>query len=56
MDVGFFVVVLFIVCLVLFFKRVSPCNNSGCPGIPFVDQAGLEPTEISLPLLLKYWD
>ena len=31
------------------FLRVSLCSP-GCPGIPFVDQSGLEPTEIHLPL------
>ena len=38
--------------VVLIFRgRVSLCNNStGCPGTLFVDQAGLELTEILLPL------
>jgi hypothetical protein len=30
--------------------------NAGCPGTHFVDQAGLELTKISLPLLPKHWD
>ena len=35
--------------------RVSLCGP-GCPGTLSVDQAGLQPTEIHLPLLPKYWD
>ena len=32
------------------------CNSSGCPGSQFVGQAGLELTEIHLPLPPKCWD
>ena len=38
-----------------FFKTVSLCSP-GCPRTHFVDQAGLELTEILLPLFLECWD
>ena len=36
--------------------RVSLCNSPGCPEAHFVDQAGLELTEIPLCLSPKGWD
>uniref|UniRef100_A0A8C8W738 SKP1 component POZ domain-containing protein n=1 Tax=Peromyscus maniculatus bairdii TaxID=230844 RepID=A0A8C8W738_PERMB len=37
-------------------QSVSLFNSPGCPGTPFVDQAGLELSEICLPLSPKCWD
>ena len=50
---AFFVLLLgiFVRCFCLF---VFMCN-SACPGAPFVEQAGLELTEICLPLPVR-WD
>ena len=39
----------FVVVVVLFFKTRTLCST-GCPGTHYVDQAGLELTEIHLPL------
>ncbi|KAL6045915.1 hypothetical protein STEG23_018413, partial [Scotinomys teguina] len=36
--------------------KVYLCNSPGCPGTRFVDQAGLELTEIYLSLPPKCWD
>jgi hypothetical protein len=36
--------------------RVSLCNSPGCPGTCYVDQTGLELTEIPLPLPPECWD
>ena len=43
-------------CLFVFRGRVSLCNSSGCPGTHLVDQAGLELTEIHLPLPPRNWE
>ena len=40
----------------VFQDRVSLYHISGCPQSPFVDQAGLELTQICLLLPPKYWD
>ena len=40
----------FVVVLVLFFQTGFPCSFGGCPGTHSVDQAGLDLTEIRLPL------
>ncbi|CAO2589176.1 hypothetical protein LEMLEM_LOCUS5296 [Lemmus lemmus] len=37
-------------------KRVSLVHCPGCPGTHFIDQTGLELTEIHLPLPPKFWD
>jgi hypothetical protein len=50
-HINFFGLVLFVSSFVLFLRQRSP----GCPGACCVDQAGLELTEIILPLLPKYW-
>ena len=42
--------------LSVFFKTVSWCNSAGYPGTRSVDQAGLEFTEIHLPLSPEFWD
>lgn len=34
-----------------FQDRIFLCNNADCPGIFFIDQYGVELSEISLPLL-----
>lgn len=39
-----------------FQDRISLCNSSGCHGTRFVSQAGIELTEIRLPLRPKCWD
>ena len=39
--------------LLLFIETVALCNSPKCPGTHFVDQAGLELTEISLHLPTK---
>ena len=44
------------VCLFCFPDRVSLCNSPGCPGTSSVDQAGLELTEICLPLPPECWN
>ena len=44
-------------CFVLFcFETGFLCGFVACPGISSVDQAGLELTEIRLPLLPECWD
>lgn len=35
--------------------HVCVYNSPGCPVIYFVDQAGIEPTEMNLPLLPECW-
>ena len=39
----------------LLFETGFLCNNPGCPGPLFADQAGLKLTEIHLPLPPKCW-
>ena len=39
-----------------FFETEFLCGFGACPGASFVDQAGLELTEIRLPLPPKCWD
>lgn len=52
----YFSVLFFIILFVVGFSRqVSLCSPS-CPGIYSVDQAGMELTEICLPLPLKCWN
>jgi hypothetical protein len=43
-------------CFVLFYKTRFLCVPPGFPGTHSVDQAGLEHTEICLPLPPKCWD
>ena len=45
---------LFLSLLVL--DRVSLCKSWSCPGMRFIDQAGLKLTEIHLRLPPKCWD
>ena len=52
----FFIFINFVSFLFLFFQdRVSLCSP-GCPGTRSVDQAGLELTEIHLPLPPERWE
>ena len=39
-----------------FFKTGFLCSFGACPGASAIDQAGLELTEIHLPLPFKCWD
>ena len=46
-----------IYCLALFcFLRQGLSQSSDCPGTHYVDQVGLELTEICLPLPPECWD
>ncbi|KAM7317276.1 hypothetical protein ACRRTK_023578 [Alexandromys fortis] len=43
-------------CCCLFFEIGFLCGFGACPGTSSVDQAGLELTEIRLPLPPECWD
>lgn len=47
-----YIFVVVVVVFVIFHDSISVCNSPGCPGTCFVDQAGLELTDIFLPLPL----
>ena len=42
--------------LLVFQDRVSLCNSPESPGTHFVDQAGIDLTEICLLLLSEFWE
>ena len=50
-----FVLFCFVLFCFVFPDRISLCSP-GCPETHSVDQAGLELTEIHMPLPLKCWD
>ena len=52
-----FFLLFFVYLFVLVFQhRVYLCDSSDCPETHFIDQAGLELTEIHLSLPTKFWD